>query len=431
MHAAHPHVRALLHTIRNAADPSQRVRDALASHEVHPTALFATGKASLTMAGAALEMAAPRTGVITAVPDLISTVEIPEGIEVLSADHPLPTQRNLQAARRVEAFMKRLGEQDTLLALISGGGSAHLCAPVPPLTLDDLRRATDALLRAGATIQELNAVRKHAERLKGGNLARLAYPARVLCFVVSDVMGDRLDTISSGPFAPDPTTYADALEALRVHGLLDLVPALTRHLQAGLAGRFPETPKEADPCFARVESRIIASNAQVVRACAAALQEMGYEVLEERTQCTGQAGELGRRLARRAIDAARTPPGRAMAIVMGGETTVDTRGASGLGGRMQELALAAAIEIEGELGITVLAVATDGIDGPTDAAGAVVDGTTCARMREHGVDPRQALESHDSYHALDAAQALLRTGPTGTNVNDIAIAMIRPECQPR
>ncbi len=426
MDTTHPHVQALLQTIRNTADPSQRVRDALASHEVHPTALFATGKASLTMASAALALTAPRMGVVTAVPDLIPTVELPEGIEVLPADHPLPSHRNLQAARRVEAFMDRLGEQDTLLALISGGGSAHLCSPVPPLTLDDLRRATDALLRAGATIQELNAVRKHAERLKGGNLARLAFPARVHCLVVSDVMGDRLDTISSGPFAPDPTTYADALEALRTHGLLDLVPALTRHLEAGLAGRHPETPKVGDPCFARVESHIIASNAQVVRACAAALRETGYEVLEERTQCTGQAGELGRRLARRAIDAARNSPRRAMAIVMGGETTVDTKGASGLGGRMQELALAAAVEIEGEPGITVLAVATDGIDGPTDAAGAVVDGKACARMRARGVDPRRALESHDSYHALDAARSLLRTGPTGTNVNDIAVALVTP-----
>ncbi len=427
MDATHPHVRAVLNAIRDASDPSRAVRDELRSRSLQPTALLATGKASLTMARAALDIVAPRAGVVTAVPELASAGDLPPAFEILPADHPLPSEKNIRAAARVEAFVHALDERDTLLVLISGGGSAHLCAPVEPLALDDLRRITNALLRAGATIQELNAVRKHAERLKGGNLARLAHPARVCCLIVSDVIGDCLDTISSGPFAPDPTTYADALNALRTHELLDLVPPLTHHLRQGFEGRQPETPKPGDPCFASVASHIIASNAGVVAACSRTLDELGYEVVEQRTACTGEAAALGRTLACRAIQAARHAPGQPLAIVAGGETTVDTQGAPGLGGRMQELALAAAIEIEQVPGVTIVAVATDGIDGPTDAAGAVVDGETCTRMRTAGIAPRRALKSHDSYHALNAADALIRTGPTGTNVNDLAVVLITPQ----
>ncbi len=421
-----PHTGAILDAVLAAADPAAAVARALAEEPVQSTTLFATGKASIAMARAAIERCDITRGVITGVPEHAEDANLPEHIEVFPADHPLPTARNQDASVRVEAFMRELDESDSLLALISGGGSAHLCSPANGITLHDLRTITNALFRAGATINELNAVRKHCERLNGGNLARLASPATIHCLVISDVIGDRLDTISSGPFAPDESTYTDALGVLDRCGATDLAPSIRDHLLRGVRGEIPETPKPADPCFSHVTSRIIASNRVVVDAAAAEANRLGYATIEIEYSHTGSACDLGRYLARKAIEYKKDHADDPAAIIVGGETTVNVENATGLGGRNQEVALAGAIELEGTDSITLLSFATDGIDGPTDAAGAIVTAKTANAIRAAGIDPTQALANHDSHTALDAANALIRTGPTGTNVNDIAIALIVP-----
>ena len=406
-----------------AANPTLAVHNALKDHpEIRPTALFATGKASIAMAIAAVDRLGPMPGVVSCVPEHEADHALPPQIAVLPADHPLPTQRNLHAADAVEQLARNLKETDTLLACISGGGSAHLASPAEGLTLTDLRDTTNALLRAGATINELNAVRKHCERLKGGNLARLASPATIYCLVISDVIGDHLDTISSGPFAPDQSTYASALNTLGSRGVTN--QAVHAHLLRGAKGEPPETPKPGDPCFDRVAAHIIASNKVCVTAAAHAAEELRYAPIHVRADHTGAAADLGRELACIALEYQPDHPDDPAAIIVGGETTVDVQGASGLGGRNQEVALAAAIALEGTKNISLLSFGTDGIDGPTDAAGGLVDGDTATKIRHAGIDPQDALARHDSHTALHAADALIRTGPTGTNVNDIAVVII-------
>jgi hydroxypyruvate reductase len=344
-----------------------------------------------------------------------------EGWECLHADHPLPTPRNLVAAQRVLEWIQRLSPSDALLVLLSGGASAMLCLPRPPLTLADLVAVTDALLRAGAPIEELNAVRKHAEVLKGGGLAAACPAGRIVTLILSDVLGDRLDVIGSGPTAPDPTTFTDALAVLDRRGALDAAPALTALLRRGVAGREPETVKPGDPLWLRVENIVIGNNRLALDAACAEAAARGYVIAERREMVQGDAADAGRTLARAALGLRARRPA---CIAWGGETTVTVGAATGRGGRNQELALAAALALEGQPGVTILSLATDGRDGPTDAAGAIVDGDTARQIRAAGLDPADALRRHDSYTALDAAGALLRTGPTGTNVNDIMLALI-------
>ena len=416
-----PIVHAILRAVLEAADPARAVDRSLQATPIPagPVALLALGKAATGMAAAAIERLGPRIvgGVVVGVPEHIARFD-PAGLPIraLPADHPLPTARNVTAAEVLLAEAGAVGPDTTALVLISGGGSAQLTLPAGDLTLEDIRAVTNALLRAGASIDELNAVRKHLDRLKGGQLARaLSGAGRVEALVLSDVLGDRLDVISSGPTAPDPTTYAQAIEVLTRRGVTPPDRVLT-HLQAGAHGRVPETPKPGDPACERVRHRVIANNAAAVAAAADALRGQGWSV-QTRTGVTGEAAEAGRALAR---DLAQGPP---RSIVWGGETTVRVGDAPGVGGRNQELALAAAVALEGQDGVLVMSLGTDGVDGPTDAAGAVVTGQTAGAMRRAGVDPARALARHDAHPALDAAGALLRTGPTGTNVNDITVGL--------
>jgi glycerate 2-kinase len=348
-------------------------------------------------------------------------------LEVVEAGHPLPDARGEDAARRILGLARQAGRQDLLLCLVSGGGSALLPLPAPGLTLEDKGRTTELLLRSGTTIEELNTVRKHLSAIKGGWLARAAHPATVVALVLSDVLGDRLDAIASGPLAPDPTTYRDALEILERYGLLDEVPPAVRcHLERGEAGQVPETPKPGDPAFERVHTVIVGSLAQAAQAAAARARKLGYHTSILTTFLEGEAREVGRVVAALALEerkAARPLPLPAC-LVLGGETTVTVRG-RGKGGRNQELALSAALALEGVRGVLVVSFATDGTDGPTDAAGGVVDGTTVSRARACGHDPRQHLACNDAYPCLDAVGDLLRTGPTRTNVNDLVLVLIK------
>lgn len=420
----------------NGADPGACVRRAWAGLTAKDGAwghVVAIGKASAAMARAACALGAGRQGgVVLAPADSAIQDGIPAAVRVRAADHPLPTARNVSAAREVEAHAAGLREADTLLVLISGGGSAHLTLPAEGLTLDDLRAATAAMLDAGTTIDELNMVRRHCERLKGGGLARLAYPARTAVMVLSDVMGDRLEVIASGPCAPDPSTFADALGVVDRYGLRGRVPAVVAHLARGASGAVPETPKAGDPVFARVSHTIIGNNALARAAVRVHLERQGWRVEEEVRALTGEAAGAGEMLGARAA-VMRAGAGGAgagiagAALVLGGETTVRTAGATGRGGRCQEMALSAACAIEGMRGVTIACVATDGVDGPTDAAGAVVTGETVRRGRSMGLEAREHLSRHDSGTFLERVGGLIRTGATGTNVNDVAVVLVMPD----
>lgn len=387
--------------------------------------IVAFGKASCAMAATVIELldrtVFPGPGIAVVNDDNFAAVD---RFEVLAAGHPLPDERGVRAALEVEAYARALGPHDRFLVLISGGGSALLPAPAPRLALDDKRLVTRLLLEAGAPIDELNAVRKHLSRLKGGGLARAAAPAAIDALIVSDVIGNDLATIASGPTAPDPTTFAEALAILDRRGIRDRVSrAVIERLEAGKRGAIDETPKPGDPVFADVRNEIIASNDQSLDACVARARALGYEVIVASRALGGEARAAGVALARALRSRRRgSPP---LALLAGGETTVTVRG-HGRGGRNQEMALAFALAAE-ELRLastwTFLSGGTDGRDGPTDAAGAIVDPGTLARARRARLDPAAHLRENDSNPLLDAAGDLLRTGGTGTNVADLQVVL--------
>jgi glycerate 2-kinase len=342
-------------------------------------------------------------------------------VELAEAGHPVPDRRGQAAAQRMLSLARSAGPRDLVIFLVSGGGSALLPAPTPPLTLEEKQDLTRLLLAAGASINELNAVRKHLSLLKGGQLARAAAPARVLTLLLSDVIGDPLDVIASGPTAPDPTTFADALDVLRRRGVLDRVAvSIVDRLQAGARGAIAETPKAGESLFTKVTHVVVGNNRLVVDAAARAAERLGYAPRIATSALEGEAREAARTL----VVQARSLRPRGC-LIAGGETTVTVRGA-GRGGRCQEFALASALALQPGDGLTVLAAGTDGNDGPTDAAGAVVDAGTPERGRAAGHDPDRALADNDSHTFLSAAGDLIVTGPTNTNLLDLYIAVRLP-----
>ena len=424
----------LLHAVLSACDPAGAVERSWNAPQWpgRRVRLLAAGKAAHPMARTAFSLLARDGATVTAALVVTTPPAQPiPGAEVLAADHPLPTARNLFASQRVENFIAQTSPGESLLILLSGGASALLTSPADPLTLDDLRETTHALLRAGAPISALNAVRKHTETLKGGRLASLI-PAHahtpVSVLVLSDVLGDRLDVIASGPLAADPTTYAGALAALRRPDIKP-TPSLARviaQLERGAAGLIPETPKPGDPALAAIEHRVIASNEHAAIAARDALLAAGIARVKVVCRVEGEAANVGQSLVRDAAREAAHAPGCSIAVIYAGETTVTVADQPGLGGRNQELALAAALELPRiPHEALVFTLATDGVDGPTDAAGALVTSHTAVHATRLGLDLPRALQNHDSYRALDALNALIRTGPTGTNVNDLAIAIVR------
>ncbi len=392
--------------------------------------LIAVGKAAYPMARAAREVLGDRlSGGVVLTKEGYAGPPLPP-LEIHEAGHPVPDARGVAAAQTIARLLAQTQPADLVLLLLSGGGSALLVSPAPGLTLDDVQRTTDLLLASGAPITEVNAVRKHLERLKGGQLARLAAPASVVALVLSDVLGDPLDAIASGPAAPDPTTFADAWAVLARYGLLEQVPpAVRRHLQAGLQGQVPETPKPGDPLFGRVHAILIGSVRVAAEAAQAAAQRLGFHAAIATTTLQGEAREVGRALAAVLTEMAhhQRPLPRPACLIWGGETTVTLgSGPHGRGGRNQELALAAVEPLAGAPAALLVTLATDGTDGPTDAAGAAVDGETWARARALGLDPRAALARHDAYAFFAALDALLRPGPTQTNVNDLTLLLTAP-----
>lgn len=352
-------------------------------------------------------------------------------IHQIEAGHPLPDEAGEKGSRRVIGLLGAADERTLILCLLSGGGSALLVSPEQDITLRDKQLATDLLLRSGANIDELNAVRKHLSAVKGGRLARIAYPAAMVTLLVSDVIGDRLDVIASGPTVPDTTTFPDAWAVIEKYRLSDALPEkVRRRLQRGIAGQEEETPKEGDPCFQNVTTMIVAGLGQALSAAREHAVGQGLRARIITRELHGEARDAARFLAG---EAARTQrelaDGERECLLSGGETVVSVTG-TGKGGRNQELALAFALNIDGKKGITLLAAGTDGTDGPTDAAGAVVDGDTVVRARERGLDPQSSLANHDSYTFFEqydiftGERCHLKTGPTGTNVMDMQLILL-------
>jgi glycerate-2-kinase len=348
------------------------------------------------------------------------------GIDVWEAAHPVPDTRGLAGAADALRLAREAGPRDLVLCLLSGGASALWPCPPPGVSLTDVQAVTSALLRAGATIAEMNAVRKHLSRIAGGWLARAASPALLMTLAVSDVVGSALDVIGSGPTVPDPTTFADALDVIQGYEIA-APPAVLAWLQRGAAGELPETPKLGDPVFARASAHVIASNDDALRGAVAEAERLGWRAEIVANDLEGEARAVAPGIARLAIERQRalSPGDRPLALLLGGETTVTVRG-RGAGGRNQELALAVAMELEGTQGIVVAAMGTDGTDGTTSAAGAIVDGGTVARAADVRLFAREALDANDSHPFLRATGDLLVTGPTGTNVCDVVLLLVSP-----
>lgn len=347
-------------------------------------------------------------------------------VTLYEAGHPLPDAAGVQGATALLHIVQQAEAHDLVFCLLSGGGSALLPAPVAGIALEEKQHVTRLLLECGASIDEINVLRKHLSRLKGGQLARLLAPATCVTLVLSDVVGDRLDTIASGPTVPDPSTFQDCEAILTRYTLhARLPPSVLTHLQQGLAGLLPETPKADDAAFSRCQTVIIGSNRLALHAARDAARALGYATLVLSSSIQGETREIARMHAAIAQEVRQTgmPIAAPACILSGGETTVTLRGA-GKGGRSQEFALAAALDIAGLERVLVLSAGTDGTDGPTDAAGAMADGHTVARARALGLEPEAFLRHNDAYLFFAALQDLLITGPTGTNVMDMHVLLI-------
>jgi hydroxypyruvate reductase len=397
-----------------AVDPCTIVVDALAAHPLDgEISIVSVGKAAAAMARGAWSVLGGRiaNGVIIAP---TSVDPFSNRLKRYVGGHPIPTDEGERGARDIVHLAQSLRANDTLLCLISGGASALMTCPVDGVSLADMQALTSQLLRAGATISELNCVRKHIDCLKGGRLASLAAPARVIALILSDVVGDPLDVIASGPTVPDTTTIVDAMRILHERMVWNSVPpAIRRHLEIGV----DESPKAGDPCFATVTSTVIGNNTKAAEAARIHAVSLGYDACIVTTALTGESRDVGAVIARDALalqarvkDHTETTR---RCFIYAGETTVTVVG-SGVGGRNQELVLSAAIVIDGSDGITITSIGTDGIDGPTDAAGAVADGDTIGRARTLGLDAFDTLANNDAYPFWSALGDLVVTGPTGT-----------------
>jgi len=415
----------LVHAHLRASRDSVRVAGARYALRGGRLAVIAVGKAASRMALAAEQALGDRIDEALAV-DTSASVSLSR-TRLRLAGHPVPDERGLRAAAEVEALARGLGAHDLLVVLLSGGASALLPAPVPGVSLEDKAALTRLLLRAGADIREINTVRKHLSRLKGGGLARAAAPARVACLVLSDVVGDDLSTIGSGPTVADPSTYADALEVLRRRGLLTGAPEPVRsHLEAGRRGARAETPKPGAALFRRVATRIVGSNRLTVEAAAREARRLGLRPIVLTTRLEGEAREAARVLVavlRECVEAGR-PGAPPVCLLAGGETTVTVRG-PGQGGRNQELVVAAAPALASfPVPAVVASLATDGVDGVGGAAGGVADDQSVVRAARLGLAPAEVfLEASDSRAFLGPVGDLIVTGPTGTNVVDLTVLM--------
>ncbi|HSB69974.1 MAG TPA: glycerate kinase [Candidatus Methylomirabilis sp.] len=392
---------------------------------VRQVVVVGLGKAGASMAAAVEEVLGDRIarGVVVT---KYGHVQPTKTIRLHEAGHPVPDAAGMAGAQAILEQVRGLAPEDLVLVLISGGGSALTPAPVEGITLAEKQALTKALLACGADIREMNTLRKHISRIKGGQLARAASPARVFTLILSDIVGDPLDAIASGPTVPDPTSYADALAILDKYRIRGEIPAsILAHLEAGARREIPETPKPNDPLFSRVKSLMVASNIQALEAAASEARASGLTPMILSSFVEGETREIARMHAAlaREVRSSSHPVKPPVCFITGGETTVTLRG-KGKGGRNQEFALAAALDIAGLTDVVILSAGTDGTDGPTDAAGAIVDGETVSRAAAQGLNPRAALEDNDAYPFFQRLGDLIITGPTKTNVMDVRLVLV-------
>jgi glycerate 2-kinase len=379
------------------------------------------GKASALMAGEVeRELGAHLDGGIIIVPEFQTGLPHLRRLKYAKSTHPLPTRKGRAAVKKMLEEVRAVGKHDLVICLISGGGSAMMPMPLEGVSVEDLRETTNLMLRSGVEIREMNCVRKHLSQIGGGRLAELVNGADVLSLLVSDIVGDDPGSVASGPTVPDSTTFSMAEDVLRRHGIWAKAPSSVRTaILAGVAGRIEETPKPGSRVFDRVNNLLVGSNRLACAAAKGRLESLGYTVPDIIQSVTGEAREFGRKLANLARNKAK---GRPWAAVAGGETTVTVKGA-GRGGRNEEVALSAAIAIDGLPDVTVLSLGTDGMDGTSDAAGAIADSTSAIRARRAGLDPQKSLEENDSHTFFKMLGDLVVTGPTGTNVNDVMLVL--------
>ncbi len=387
--------------------------------------VLGAGKAGATMALAIEEILGDRLseGIITVKYDHLERLQ---KIIIYEAGHPVPDENGHLAAQAIYQLASSADVKTLVICLISGGGSALLPLPVPGVSLLDKQKTTRALLACGATIHEVNAVRKHLSVIKGGGLARAVYPATLITLILSDVVGDDLDSIASGPGVPDRKTFVDCRAIIQKYGIEKKIPAsVLHHIESGVAGRVPETPKAGQDFFTRTRNIIVGNNFSALLKAKDKAIELGYNTLLLSSQMEGETrhvAALHMSIARE-IGRHDQPMVKPACLLSGGETTVTIKG-SGKGGRNQEFALAAALDIRDMENVVILSAGTDGSDGPTDAAGAVADNLSLQRAAKHQLDPLKYLENNDSYNFFDILGDLYKPGPTNTNVMDIRIILI-------
>jgi hydroxypyruvate reductase len=387
--------------------------------------LVGGGKASSPMARALEDLLGPRisTGLVNVKAGFTEPLE---KIELIEAEHPVPGAAGVAGTRRMIEKLCEAGERDLVFSVISGGGSALLPSPAGGITLEEKQSVTRKLLECGAVIDEINAVRKHISTSKGGQMARAAFPATTVNLMLSDVVGDKLDVIASGPFTPDSSTFDHVLQIFRKYNLKDIPAAVLEYIKAGVKGRVPETPKAGDPIFEKVHNIVVGSNILACRAAEEKARALGYNTLILSSMIEGEARDVALVHAgiAKEILASGLPLKKPACIISGGETTVTIKG-KGLGGRNMEFALAAAIHLENSAGpVVILSGGTDGNDGPTDAAGAFADPTTVERGKKTGVEATEYLAANNSYHFFEKTGDLLITGPTKTNVMDVRLVLV-------
>jgi len=431
-----PAAACILDAVLRAADPAFAVRNGLHSLQAdgvftkgQTIGLVAMGKASVAMARAACEElgAQIQGGIVIGkmMPEDVNR-QLPE-LTVLSGAHPTPDESSLAAGKAVMEFLESNKNLDYFLFLISGGASSLVTNPSAGISLEDLKRATSMLLGCGASIDEINTVRKHIDSIKGGGLARMAAPVPCISLVLSDVPGDRLDMIASGPTVPDLTTFRESVDVLKKYALIDAMPVSVReHLMDGIMGWIPETPKPGDDIFKNNRVMIVGSLEKSILAAVQEAEHLGYQCERIQPLLQGEAADQGKRLGRfLAEQAASVMPGERRCWVGGGETTVTLGDApTGKGGRNQELALAAVEVLDGARNAVLIAFATDGDDGLSPAAGAIVTGNTMYAAGKLGLNAAEYLTRHDSYSYFAALDAAIVSGPTGTNVNDLVILLV-------
>jgi len=384
-----------------------------------------TGKAGASMAYAAEEILGDRIkeGIVNVKYGHIRQLK---KIKLNEAGHPVPNRAGMRGAEEIVRLLNQAGADDLVICLISGGGSALLPLPVSGMTLEEKGALTRLLLECGADINEINALRKHISQIKGGQLARAASPSTLITLILSDVIGDPMDTIASGPTVPDKTTFKDVEAILNKYDLMSRVPqSVRRHIKRGLSGEVPDTPKQGDKVFDKTYNLIIGSNILAVMAARGRAEELGFRTLVLSSFVEGETKDVARvhaAIAKEVLSSGNPLP-PPCCIISGGETTVTIRG-SGKGGRNQEFALAAAMDIGHLSNVVILSGGTDGTDGPTDAAGALCDNLTLQRAVQTGLSPMEHLKNNDSYNFFARLGDLLMTGPTNTNVMDLHLVLV-------